>query len=274
MRRLIILNPKGGCGKSTIATNLASYFALQGEHVAIADFDPQRSSLDWLAVRPSERPKIHGFAVEDSDELMIPLGSGYLIMDAPAGIHGKEMARLVKKGHTILIPVLPSPIDMRATARFIEELLLVGRVEREKTRIAVLANRVREHTIDGKPADMVAHLVHKADDGSLGVIGVLMNVGKSNKVLAPLWAKMPKKEGEKVALKNTKVDLMALLPANTSYYNYTGSLTTPPCSEGVNWMVMSNRTTVSKEQVKAFTKLFPHSTRPVQPLNDRTINGD
>lgn len=147
MRRLIILNPKGGSGKSTIATNLAVYFALQGEQVAIADFDPQRSSIDWLAVRPASRPKIHGFAVEDSDELMIPHGSGYLIMDAPAGIHGKEMARLVKKGHTILIPVLPSPIDMRATARFIEELLLVGKVEREKTRIAVLANRVRENTL-------------------------------------------------------------------------------------------------------------------------------
>lgn len=147
MRRLIVLNPKGGSGKSTIATNLASHYALQGHKVAIADFDPQRSSLDWLAARPEQRPKIHGFAVEDEDDLLIPLGSGYLIMDAPAGVHGKSMARLVKKGQTILIPVLPSPIDMRATARFIEELLLVGRIERERTRIAVLANRVRESTL-------------------------------------------------------------------------------------------------------------------------------
>lgn len=147
MRRLIVLNPKGGSGKSTITTNLAGYFALQGDTVAIADFDPQRSSLDWLAVRPQERVQIEGYVVEDSDELLIPHGPGYLIMDAPAGIHGKEMTRLVKKGHTILIPVLPSPIDMRACARFIEELLLIGRVERERTRIAVFANRVRENTL-------------------------------------------------------------------------------------------------------------------------------
>lgn len=147
MRRILILNPKGGCGKSTIATNLASYFALRGENVALADFDPQHCSMDWLAARPASRPQIHGAVVNDIDELLIPHGSGYLIMDAPAGVHGKNMARLVKKAHTLLIPVLPSPIDMRTTARFIQELLLVGRVERERTRIAVLANRVRENTL-------------------------------------------------------------------------------------------------------------------------------
>lgn len=143
----MILNPKGGSGKSTIATNLASYYAQQGESVAIADFDPQHCSLDWLAARPATRPHIEGFAVEDDDKLLIPHAPGYLIMDAPAGVHGKAMARLVKKAHTLLIPVLPSPIDMRTTARFIEELLLVGRIERERTRIAVLANRVRENTL-------------------------------------------------------------------------------------------------------------------------------
>lgn len=147
MRRIMVLNPKGGCGKSTIATNLASYFALQGERVAIADFDPQHCSLDWLAVRSSSRPEIQGVKATDPDELLIPHGEGYLIMDAPAGVHGKNMSRLVKKAHTLLIPVLPSPIDMRTTARFIEELLLVGRVERERTRIAVIANRVRDNTL-------------------------------------------------------------------------------------------------------------------------------
>lgn len=147
MRRIMVLNPKGGSGKSTIATNLASHFASQGEHVAIADFDPQHCSLDWLAARPKSSPLIHGTAVNDIDELLLPHGAGYLIMDAPAGVHGKNMSRLVKKAHTLLIPVLPSPIDMRTTARFIEELLLVGRVERERTRIAVVANRVRENTL-------------------------------------------------------------------------------------------------------------------------------
>lgn len=143
----MVLNPKGGSGKSTVATNLASYYAQRGERVALADFDVQHCSLDWLAARPATSPSIHGFAVEDDDKLLIPHGPGYLIMDAPAGVHGKAMTRLVKKAHTLLIPVLPSPIDMRTTARFIEELLLVGKVERERTRIAVLANRVRENTL-------------------------------------------------------------------------------------------------------------------------------
>lgn len=145
MRRIMVLNPKGGCGKSTIATNLASYYALKGVPVVLADFDVQGSSLDWLKARPPERPLIRGLAVEDG-EMMLPHGKGYMIMDAPAATHGKLLKFHVKRAQTILIPVLPSPMDIRATARFIEELLTLGRVNREKTRIAVVANRVREHT--------------------------------------------------------------------------------------------------------------------------------
>lgn len=147
MHRIMVLNPKGGCGKSTLATNLASYFARQGGNVVLADFDPQGSSLDWLEVRPAQRPRIHGISVEsEKDKLMLPLSSGHLIMDVPAAVHGKMMKRYVKLAHTILIPVMPSPLDVRATARFIRDLLLVGRVSREKVRIGVVANRVKENT--------------------------------------------------------------------------------------------------------------------------------
>jgi chromosome partitioning protein len=146
MRRIMVLNPKGGCGKSTLSTNLASYYALQGETVTLADFDPQGSSLDWLTVRPRERPAIHGIAAKESD-ILLPHGPGYLIMDAPAAVHGKLMKSHVKLAHSIIIPVLPSPFDIRAVSRYIEELLLLGRISREKTRIAVVANRVRERTV-------------------------------------------------------------------------------------------------------------------------------
>ncbi len=131
-----------------------------------------------------------------------------------------------------------------------------------------------EHTIDGQAADMVAHLVHKADDGQLGVVGVMLNKGEANAVLAPLWEQMPKHKGDEVYFEGdeAKVDLSGFLPENAAYYNYSGSLTTPPCSEGVNWLVLQNPVSVSAEQVAAFTTLFAKSTRPVQPLNGRTIN--
>lgn len=147
MRRIMVLNPKGGCGKSTIATNLASYYANKGEHVVLADFDPQGSSVDWLAARPEERPPIHGYLVDEEGDILLPHGQGVLIMDAPAAIHGKALARHIKKAQTVLIPVLPSPMDIRAAARFIEELLLVGRISKEKTKVAVIANRAREYTL-------------------------------------------------------------------------------------------------------------------------------
>jgi chromosome partitioning protein len=148
MQKIMVLNPKGGCGKTTLATNLASFFAQQGGKVALADFDPQGSSIDWLAVRPAERPTIYHVSLdEDRDKLLLPLGMDCVIMDAPAAVHGKELKRHVKRAQTLLIPVLPSPIDIRAAARFVEELLLVGRVSRQETRIAVVANRVKEHTL-------------------------------------------------------------------------------------------------------------------------------
>lgn len=146
MRRIMVLNPKGGCGKSTIATNLASHYAATGTPTYLVDFDLQGSSMDWLDARPAHAPAIRGVLADDK-EFLIPHGDGVMIMDAPAGVHGKRLKQYVKRAQTLIIPVLPSPMDMRATARFVEELLLVGRISREKTRIAVVANRVREQTL-------------------------------------------------------------------------------------------------------------------------------
>lgn len=128
-----------------------------------------------------------------------------------------------------------------------------------------------EHQINGEHADMVAHFVHQATDGQLGVVGILFNKGKENKTLSKLWSEMPKASGDKKSLSAVKVNVSKLLPANKAYYNYTGSLTTPPCSEGVNWMVLKAQGAVSAEQVKAFTSIFAKSIRPVQELNDRSI---
>ena len=128
-----------------------------------------------------------------------------------------------------------------------------------------------EHQINGVHADMVAHFVHQAADGQLGVIGVLFNLGKANVTLAKLWGEMPKHHGDKKSLSAVKVNVSKLLPANKAYYNYSGSLTTPPCSEGVNWMVLQSQGSVSNGQVDAFTSIFSKSIRPIQSLNSRDI---
>lgn len=130
-----------------------------------------------------------------------------------------------------------------------------------------------EHTVDGKPYDMVAHLVHQADDGQLGVIGVLIKKGKTNPLIDAVWSYLPKHAGEHKQAE-TQINVADLLPTNHSYYNYSGSLTTPPCSEGVNWMVLQTAVEVSAEQVAAFTNLFSKSVRPVQPVHGRTIHAN
>jgi len=127
-----------------------------------------------------------------------------------------------------------------------------------------------EHTINGKPADMVAHFVHQAKDGQLGVVGVLINKGKANKVIGQLWKKLPTTSGDSNDL-SSDINVKKLLPKSKAYYNYSGSLTTPPCSEGVNWMVLKSPTQVSAAQVKVFTGIFSKSVRPVQALHGRNV---
>lgn len=146
MRSILILNQKGGCGKTTLATNIASFYAQKGHAVTLADFDPQGSSLEWLEARPETHPVIEGVAAWDGT-FRTPRNADYLVMDAPAAVHGRSVSDLVRRAQTAVLPVLPSPIDIRAAAHFIEELLLVGKVSRRQTRLAVVANRTRENTV-------------------------------------------------------------------------------------------------------------------------------
>lgn len=145
MRTIMLLNAKGGCGKSTLTTNLASYYASEGKSVVIADFDPQGSALEWLAARPESRPPIKGIAAW-KEPLRAPRDTDYMILDVPAGVRGSDLTALVRRAQTIIVPVLPSPTDIRAAARFIHDLLLVGKIERKESKVAVVANRVRENS--------------------------------------------------------------------------------------------------------------------------------
>jgi chromosome partitioning protein len=143
----MVLNAKGGCGKSTLATNIASYFADEGYAVALADYDPQRSGLDWLDRRPANRPTIASVAGFRDGLRKAPRNADFIIIDAPARSHGKELNELVRHAETIVVPVLPSTIDIQASERFIKELKAVSKVERKQAKIGVVANRVRENTL-------------------------------------------------------------------------------------------------------------------------------
>lgn len=147
MRHIMVLNSKGGCGKSTLATNIAAYFANEGAGVALADYDPQRSSLDWLDRRPDTQPEIVGLEAFKDGFKHAPRSADYIIIDAPARSHGKELNNLVKHAETIVVPVLPSTIDMQATTVFLDELKHVGKIERKQAKIATVANRVRDNTL-------------------------------------------------------------------------------------------------------------------------------
>jgi chromosome partitioning protein len=147
MRHIMVMNAKGGCGKSTLATNIACFYAIDGAKVALADYDPQRTSLDWTELRASDLPPVVGVAAFEDGLRSVPRDTDVLVIDAPARTHGTEMNELVRRAETILVPVLPSPIDIKAGGRFMQELLDLGRVQRAQARLAVLANRVRENTV-------------------------------------------------------------------------------------------------------------------------------
>lgn len=131
-------------------------------------------------------------------------------------------------------------------------------------------HRPSEERIDGRQFDMVVHLVHKDIDGRLAVVAVLLNRGAAQPLIQTVWNNLPLEKGEPQPVR-TPVDLNALLPAERQYYTYMGSLTTPPCTEGVLWMVMKTPVQVSAEQIGIFSRLYPMNARPVQAAGGRMI---
>jgi carbonic anhydrase len=131
-------------------------------------------------------------------------------------------------------------------------------------------HRPSEERINGRQYDMVAHLVHKDVDGKLAVVAVLLDRGSAQAIVQSVWNNLPLEKGDEVRA-GTRIDLSQLLPEDKRYYTYMGSLTTPPCSEGVLWMVMKQPVPISVEQVAIFSRLYPMNARPIQQADGRLI---
>jgi len=154
MQRIVVLNPKGGSGKTTIAINLASYLADHGHTPVLMDFDPQGSSLRWVKKRKPPQAHIHVIAAFEKDirttrsfQLRVPDVATHVIVDTPAALDSRQLPEMTRDADRILVPVLPSDIDIHTCSRCIRDLLLVGKIRREDERIGVIANRVRPNTL-------------------------------------------------------------------------------------------------------------------------------
>jgi chromosome partitioning protein len=154
MQKIVLLNPKGGSGKTTLATNLASYFAVSGLRPTLMDLDAQGSSTRWLSKRAKGQQPIHGIAafernsrVTRSFATRLPLDTERLVIDTPAALEPQALPDITRNATAILVPVLPSDIDIHAAAKCISNLLLIAKVKRDEHRIAVIANRVKKNTL-------------------------------------------------------------------------------------------------------------------------------
>ena len=147
MRSILVVNPKGGCGKTTISTNLASYYAVWGVKTVLVDFDPQQSCIQWLKVRNQAGKYERLYGVSGlSGKVQVPEGVQRIIYDAPARSVTEKVVELMLRSEAVVIPVLPSPIDMRAAREFVEQLIRKGRLRQNPRLVGLVANRVREHT--------------------------------------------------------------------------------------------------------------------------------
>jgi carbonic anhydrase len=164
--------------------------------------------------------------------------------------------RVVDNGHTIQVEVGGSSIS-----------LLGKRYDLRQFHF----HRPAEERVNGKSFDMVAHLVHRSEDEHIAVVAVLLEKGMEHPLIQTVWNNLPLEKNEYVAPPELSIDLAQLLPADRAYYTYMGSLTTPPCSEGVLWLVLKQPQQISPEQLAIFARIYRHNARPVQANFGRMI---
>src|SRR5260221_14702509 len=182
----LVINPKGGSGKTTVATNLASYFASNKVPTTLMDYDPQGSSLNWLKQRPMDLARIHGANAAPakpgrmrSMDMRVPEETRHLVIDAPAGASGLLLQEMLPRTNCILIPVAPSSIDIHATANFIRDLLLAGRIRANNIRLAVVAYSLRKSMPVYQPLERFLNSLNLPLVTRLGDSDVFLNSAES-----------------------------------------------------------------------------------------------
>lgn len=170
---ILVANPKGGVGKSTIATNIAGYLAWQGHAVALGDADVQQSSRQWLALRPPQLPAIVPLDIDEGQVARAPKGVTHIVLDTPAGLHGKRLARLYGLADALIVPLQPSLFDMQACHAFVQALQGLGAHRRRPLRVGLLGMRVRQGTLSQQQLEQFREGLIAASGESLAWLGEL-----------------------------------------------------------------------------------------------------
>jgi carbonic anhydrase len=229
-----------------------AFSAQAADHKAHWGYDGPHGAKHWGGMEP-------GFALCKTGKEQSPLDINPAISSKPTPIefaYAPSAAQLINNGHTIQVNLAAGGNNMLDGVDY--------------SLLQFHFHTPSEEKIRGQAYPMVAHLVHKSASGMLAVLAVLFELGDENPALKEIFAGLPTHEGDSVKLANG-FNSTAILPAYKGYYKFVGSLTTPPCSEGVLWQVMKQRVEISKEQLDAFRKLYKMNARPVQPLNGRKI---
>ncbi len=216
------------------------------------DYEGEHGPAAWARLAPENATCANGHRqspIDITDGIKVEL-------DAVQFDYRPSGFRVVDNGHTVQVNVAPG-----------NTIEVLGK---HYELVQFHFHRPSEERIDGKPFDMVVHLLHKSADGKLAMVAVLLERGSAQPVVQAVWNNLPLEQGDEVAAKGS-IDPAALLPSDRRYYTYMGSLTTPPCSEGVLWMVMKTPVPISPEQLNIFARLYPMNARPIQALRGRII---
>ncbi len=232
----------GKSGAKTPVESHAAHWAYEGEG----------GPKNWGGLKPEFAKCSTGLRQSPID-----IRDGIKVQLDPVQIDYRPSAfRVIDNGHTVQVNMAPGN--------------LIEVIGRRYELLQFHFHRPSEERINGRQFEMVAHLVHKDAEGRLAVIAVLLDRGSAHPLVQTVWNNLPLEKGEEVPAK-ALIDLNVLLPPERAYFTYMGSLTTPPCSEGVLWMVMKEPVTISTEQISVFSRLYPMNARPIQSASGRLI---
>lgn len=240
-------------GPSIVAAALCAHLAFAAPASPHWEYGGTHGTAHWAALDPAYETCASGHQQSPIDIRHAKTAA----LPALEFAYGRVVPSIVNNGHTVQVNVPPGQVLDLAGHRY--EL------------VQFHFHTPSEEHVNGKASAMVAHFVHRDADGKLAVVAALIEPGSTNPGLEAVLAHLPPRAGETLTVEGLELDLAGLLPANLRYYDFEGSLTTPPCSEGVHWMVLAQPVTVSAQAIERFRALYRANARPIQPLNGRLV---